>query len=166
MSSIVFQEIREAKALAYTAFASFSVPSKTYKSNYIYTFVGTQADKIKIATDAMLDLMSNMPDASVQFNAAREAILAKIETERITKANIFWTHLRNLDRGIDYDIRKDVYKYVKNADINTFNSFFDEYIKDKNYSFLILGNRDNVDMKTLKKLGTVKELTLEEIFNY
>jgi len=166
LSSIVFQEIREAKALAYTAFASFSVPSKTYQSNYIYTFVGTQADKIKIATDAMLDLMSNMPDASVQFNAAREAILAKIETERITKANIFWTHLRNLDRGIDYDIRKDVYKYVKNADINTFSSFFDEYIKDKNYSFLILGNRDNVDMKTLKKLGTVKELTLEEIFNY
>ncbi|MBI9037797.1 MAG: insulinase family protein [Bacteroidales bacterium] len=166
LSSIVFQEIREAKALAYTAFASFSVPSKTNQSNYIYTFVGTQADKIKIATDAMLDLMSNMPDASVQFNAAREAILAKIETERITKANIFWTHLRNLDRGIDYDIRKDVYQYVKNADIDTFSSFFDEYIKDKSYSFMVLGNRDDVDMKILKKLGTVKELTLEEIFNY
>lgn len=166
LSSIVFQEIREAKALAYSAFASFSVPSKTYQSNYIYTFVGTQADKIKIATDAMLDLMSNMPEASIQFNAARDAILAKIETERITKASIFWTHLRNLDRGIDYDIRKDVYQYVKNADIDKFSSFFDEYIKDKNYSFLILGNRDNVDMKILKKLGPVKELTLEEIFNY
>ncbi len=166
LSSIVFQEIREANALAYSAFASFSVPSKTDRSNFIYTFVGTQADKIKIATDTMLNLMSNMPEARVQFNVACEAILAKIETERITKANIFWTHLRNLDRGIDYDIRKDVYQYVKNADINKFGSFFDEYIKDKKYSFLILGNRDNVDMNILKKLGTLRELTLEEIFNY
>jgi predicted Zn-dependent peptidase len=166
LSSIVFQEIREAKALAYSAFAVFSIPRKVDLSNYIYTYVATQADKIKTASEAMLDLMSNMPKAQIQFDAAREAILAKIETERITKSNIFWTYQRNLDRGINYDIRKDVYEYMKTVNMDEFSKFFDEHIKDKNYTFLIIGDKEKVDMNVLKKLGIVKELTLEEIFNY
>ena len=166
LSSIVFQEIREAKALAYSAYAVFSIPPKVDLSNYIYTFVATQADKIKTASNAMLDLMNNMPEAQIQFDAAREAILAKIETERITKSNIFWTYQRNLDRGINYDIRKDVYEYMKTVNMDEFSKFFDEHIKDKNYTFLIIGDKEKVDMNVLKKLGTVKELTLEEIFNY
>jgi len=110
--------------------------------------------------------MNNMPEAQIQFDAAREAILAKFETERITKSNIFWTYQRNLDRGINYDIRKDVYEYMKTVNMDEFSKFFDEHVKDKNYTFLIIGDKEKVDMNVLKKLGTVKELTLEEIFNY
>jgi hypothetical protein len=50
--------------------------------------------------------------------------------------------------------------------MDEFSKFFDEQIKDKNYTFLIIGDKEEVDMNVLKKLGTVKELTLEEIFNY
>ncbi len=166
LSSIVFQDIREARGLAYSAFAAFSVPGETDKSNYVYTYVATQADKLKDATGAMLELMNVMPEAPVQFESAKEAILTKIETERITKANIFWTYLSNKKRGIDYDIRKDVYDYTENATIEEFENFFNEYIKGRNYIYLIIGNRDLVDMNQMKKLGKVKELSLEEIFNY
>ncbi|MCD4747465.1 MAG: insulinase family protein [Bacteroidales bacterium] len=167
LSSIVFQEIRESRALAYSAFASFSVPRKTDESHYTYAFVGTQADKLKIATDAMLVLMNNMPKAKKQFDLAKESIIKKIETERIIKTNIFWTYQRNLERGIDYDIRKDVYEKMKTIDMDKFsNKFFDKHIKGKNYTFLVLGNKNLLDMNVLGKLGTIKELTLEEIFNY
>lgn len=166
LSSIVFQDIREARGLAYSAFATFSVPSKPDRSNYVYNYVATQADKLEDASNAMLNLMNYMPDASVQFNSAKEAIQTKIETERITKSNIFWTYLSNKDRGIDHDIRKDVYDYAKKVTYEEFEYFFDEYIKGRNYIYLIIGNRDLVDMNKMKKLGTVKELTLEELFNY
>jgi hypothetical protein len=92
--------------------------------------------------------------------------MKKIETERIIKTNIFWTQQRNLDRGIDYDIRKDIYDYVSNVDMENFNAFFEEYIKGNNYSILILGNKNAVDENVLNELGTVKYLTLEEIFNH
>ena len=75
LSSIVFQEIREARALAYSAQASFTVPYRTDESHFVYGYVGTQADKLKIATDAMLDLMNDMPKAEKQFNLARESIM-------------------------------------------------------------------------------------------
>ena len=166
LSSIVFQEIREARGLAYSAFSVFATPAKLDKSHFVYGFVGTQADKLKEATDALLDLMNNMPQAQKQFDLAKESIIKKIETERIIKTRKFWTYQSNLDRGIDYDIRKDIYDYVKEVDMEAFNLFFDEYIKDNNYSILILGNKNQVDMNVLAELGTLKELTLEEIFNY
>ena len=70
LSSIVFQEIRESRGLAYAAFAAYSLPSKPDKSNYTYAFVGTQADKLKEATDEMLNLMNDMPKAEKQFDLA------------------------------------------------------------------------------------------------
>jgi len=166
LSSIVFQEIREARGLAYSAFSAFAIPPKLDESNFVFGFVGTQSDKMKEATDALLGLMNDMPKAQKQFDLARESIMKKIETERIIKTNIFWTLQRNLDRGIDYDIRKDVYDYVNTVDMDNFYAFFDEYIKGNNYSILILGSKDELDMNVLGQLGTVKELTLEELFNY
>lgn len=165
-SNIVFQDIREARGLAYSAFASFSVPDEKDKSSYIFTYVATQADKLRDATSAFLEILNNMPKAPVQFDAAKEAILAKIETERITKDDIFWTYLKNKDRGIDYDIRKDVYEYVKTASLDEFDSFFSEYISNKNYVYLILGNKNLLNMSAMRSLGEVRELSLEEIFGY
>ena len=166
LSSIVFQEIRESMGLAYSAFSAFAIPAKKEDSHFVYGFVGTQTDKLKEATDSLLSLMNNMPKAQKQFDLARESIMKKIETERIIKTNIFWTYQRNLDRGIDYDIRQDVFNYVKDVDMNNFSEFFDKYIKNNNYSFLILGNKKDIDMKVLGELGTLNELSLEEVFNY
>ncbi|MBN2174126.1 MAG: insulinase family protein [Bacteroidales bacterium] len=166
LSSIVFQEIREARGLAYSAFSAFGTPSKKDESHYVYGFVGTQVDKLKDATDALIDLMNNMPKAPKQFELAKESIIKQIQTERIIKTNIFWTYQRNLDLGIDYDIRKDVYEYAQEIDLDKFLEFFNGYIAGNNYSFLILGNRKMVDQKTLEKLGAVNDLTLEEVFGY
>ncbi|ALO17084.1 protease3 [Salinivirga cyanobacteriivorans] len=166
LSSIVFQEIREAKALAYSAFSAFTTPSKQDDDHLIYGFVGTQPDKIKIATNALMGLMDEMPEAQKQFESAREAILKKIESERITKDQIYWTYRRNNKRGIDHDFRKDVYQKVQNMSLEEFKDFFNNHISGKNYTYMVMGDRESVDMNILAQIGTVKELTLEELFNY
>lgn len=166
LSSIVFQEIRESKALAYSAFASYSIPSRTDRSNFTYAFVGTQADKLKTATDAILKLMNNMPRAEKQFNLSRESIIKKIQTERITKTRIYSSWLTNKDLGITEDPRKAVYEKVQNASLDDLQEFFDHHIKGKKYTFLILGNRNALDLGVIKSLGDFRELSLEEIFNY
>lgn len=166
LSSIVFQEIREAKGLAYSAFAGFTTPEKPYERHRTFAFVGTQSDKLKIATDAMISLMNDMPMAEKQFNGAKDGILKKIDSERITKASIFWNYLSNQDRGIDYDIRRDVYDYAKKTNIGEFRSFFDKHIKGKNYTFVVIGKKSTIDMKVLGELGEIKELSLEELFGY
>jgi zinc protease len=166
LSSIVFQEIREAKGLAYSAFASYSSPRNPDYSYYLYTFIGTQSDKLKEADDAMSELLNTMPKADIQFSAAKDAIKKKIESERNVNMDIFWNYKWHLDRNLTTDSHKEIYEKVQQMNMSDLEQFFNNHIKDKNFALLILGNKNTLDMKTLKKIGDVKELTLEQIFNY
>ena len=70
------------------------------------------------------------------------------------------------DYGIDYDIREKVYNEVKAMDLEKLNEFHKTYIKDKPHTILLIGNRDNINLKNLEQYGTVKELSLETLFGF
>ena len=166
MSSVVFQEIREARALAYSAYANYMRPSKKENSFYVYAMVSTQANKMTDAIGAMNGLLSKMVTDEKSFAIAKESVIKSIQTERIIKTNLFWTWLQNKKLGIDYDIRRDYYEDAKKVSILDLQQFFNQRVKDKKYSYIILGNKKDADLNKLKGLGPVNELTLQDIFNY
>ncbi|WP_062054803.1 M16 family metallopeptidase [Aquimarina longa] len=166
LSSIVFQEIRESKSLAYSAFSAYSTAQEEGDSNYIYAYIGTQANKMPQAVDAMMDLMTVMPEAEKQFNAAKEATLKKIAAQRITKSNIFWSYERLKKRGIDNDNRKEMYETIKNMTLADLKMFFDQNIKGETYNILVIGNKKEADMKALSQLGKITEMDIDYLFNY
>lgn len=88
LSSIVFQEIRESKSLAYSAYVSYSPNSELDHPDYITTYIGTQPDKLQIAVDTMMDLMDKLPEVPVQFENAKNSALKQIASTRITRTNI------------------------------------------------------------------------------
>ncbi|WP_027391649.1 M16 family metallopeptidase [Aquimarina latercula] len=166
LSSIVFQEIRESKSLAYSAFSSYSQAREVGQSDYVMAYVGTQANKMPQAVDAMMELMTDMPEAEEQFNQAKEATLKKIAAQRITKSNIFWTYENLKKRGIDNDNREEMYNTIKNMELADLKKFFNKNIKGENYNVLVIGNKKDVDMNALNKLGDVKEMDIDYLFNY
>ncbi len=166
LSSIVFQEIRESKALAYSAYSTFSSPAKKDKSHYIRAYIGAQVDKLPEAADAMLELMNNMPRADIQFEGARDAALKQIETNRTTRESVFWSYIAAKDRGLDYDIQKTNYEAIQKMTFDDLQSFFDNQIKGKAFTYTVIGNEQMVDMEVLNQLGPVQKLTLEELFGY
>jgi len=166
LSSIVFQEIRESKSLAYSAFASYDTPVNKDESNYVMAYIGTQANKMSQAVDAMMELMTNMPEAEEQFNAAKEAALKQIASERITKTNIFWTYENLKKLGIENDNREEMYNTIKNMTLQDLKAFFEKNIKGENYNVMVIGNKKEIDFKALKKLGEVKEMDIDYLFNY
>ncbi len=166
LSSIVFQEIRESKALAYSAYSYYSTPGRKDKSHYLQAYIGTQTNKLGQATDAIRELLNNMPEAEGQFQDAKTAALKKIETDRVTRSSIFWTYYTAKQRGLSEDIRKSLYSEIGQMEMSDLKNFFDSNIKGRNFTYCVIGKRDEVDFEALKKLGTVKELSLEEVFGY
>ena len=166
LSSIVFQEIRESKALAYSAYSVFTSPRKKDQSHYVRAYIGTQVDKLEEAKIAMIDLMNNMPEVEDQFNSAKIAALKKIETSRTKRSSLFWKYLSSKEMGRDYDINQKIYPQIKNLELKDIKSFFNTKIKGNNYTYLVIGNKELVDMNVLEKMGELKELSLEEIFGY
>ena len=116
--------------------------------------------------DAMMELLNNMPESEGAFEIAKEAILSKIESERITKSSVLWNYIDAQDKGLNYDIRKDTYEQVSTMSFSDLKSFQEEYVKNKEYVTVLVGSRDKIDFEQLAKYGEVKELSLDELFGY
>ena len=166
LSSIVFQEIREAKALAYGASASYTSPVKKDDAHYVRAFIGTQADKLNDAVDAMLKLMNDMPMAEQQFEGAKASALKVIASTRITKENIYWSWDAAQRRGLDYDVRKISYERIPTITLADMKTFFDREIKGRPFIYCVIGKEGSVDLKVLERLGAVTKLGKEELFGY
>ena len=166
LSSIIFQEIRESKALAYSAYSVFTTPRKANKSHYVRAYVGTQVDKLGDAKIAIMELMNNMPEVEDQFQDSKMAALKKIETSRTKRSSLFWRSLSAKEMGRDYDLNQELYPQIQKLELANLKSFFDTNIKGRNYTYLVIGNKELIDMNVLKEMGEFQELTLEEIFGY
>lgn len=166
MGSIVFQEMRESKALAYSVYSVYRSPRDKEKAHYVMAYIGAQADKLAEAMAGMTDLLNEMPESEKSFELAKKAALEKIRTERITKASKLFNYETALKRGVDYDLRKDVYEAVPAMTLADLKAFHEEYVKDSKYNIMVIGKKDGLDMDALKSYGPVTSLTLEEVFGY
>ena len=166
MNSVVFQEIREAQGLAYSAFSSYNQATKKGENDYMMAFVGTQADKQDEAMQAMLEIINDMPKSESALEIARKSIISNLESQRTTKASLLFSYINAQRRGLDYDLNRDIYRDVQNLGLDDIAAFQEKYIKGQNYNIMVLGSKDKLDFKTLSKYGNVKELSLEELFGY
>ena len=128
MSSIVFQEMRESKALAYSVYSTYSIPQELDKSHYSFSYIGTQSDKLGEALEGMSDLLNNMPESSENMSNSMEGIIQKIRTERLTKSRILSEYEKAVKMGIDYDIRENIYNEVQEMDMITLKDFHNLHI--------------------------------------
>jgi len=166
MSGIVFQEMREARGLAYSAYADFSRPSKPEYSYYLNAFIATQNDKMKDAVDAFKSILQDMPESDKTFDIAKENLLTNLRTQRILRDNILWNYLNAKRLGYDTDSRKELYEKTLTMTLADVKAFQQKYIKDLPYTYCILGDTKNLNQNHLNSFGVVKKLTLEEIFGY
>lgn len=166
LSSIVFQEIRESKSLAYTAYVSYGTASEKGHPNYITNYIGTQSNKLPLAVNAMNDLMVSLPQIPVQFENARGSALKQIASNRINRTNIYFNQLALKKLGVDYDIRKDIYSEIQGLTLPQLTNFYNTEVKPVKYNTAIIGKKENLNMESINKMGQFQEVSLEEIFGY
>jgi predicted Zn-dependent peptidase len=166
LSSIVFQEIRESKSLAYTAYVSYANASEKGHANYITNYIGTQANKLPLAVNAMNELMVALPQIPAQFENAKGSALKQIASNRINRTNIFFNQLALKKLGVDYDIRKDIYSEIQGLTLPQLTGFYNTEVKPVQYNTAIIGKKENLNMESINKMGDFQEVSLEEIFGY
>jgi predicted Zn-dependent peptidase len=166
MGSIVFQDLRESKALAYSASSRYANADKTGRSNYIVSYIGTQSDKLPEAMSGMENLLTDLPMAEANLQIAKQSIRNSISTDRITHENILLSYERARRLGLDYDLRRDVYEQTQNMTFGELQKFQQAKVKGQNQVILVIGSKDRLNFKELAKYGTVQQLSLKEIFGY
>ena len=166
MNSIVFQEMREARGLAYSSYAGLWNGSTSKDPYYFYAFIATQNDKVQQAVEAFDEIIEDMPRSEKAFDLAKSGLLANLESQRTTKSSVLWGYLEYEKFGYKEDINKTIYEGVKSLTLDDVVAFQQNYIKDRPYTYCILGDKRDLDMKYLRSLGKIKFLSQEEIFGY
>ena len=128
--------------------------------------MGTQPDKLSDAIPTFLQLLNEMPVVESQIEHARQAILKRIESERIIPSRVYWQARANRELGYSTDLRRDIYQRTEQARIRDLVSFHEEYVRGRAYKFLVMGSKSQVDLNYLEGFGTLKEVSLEEVFGY
>ena len=166
MNAIVFQEMREARGLAYSASGRLLEPEYKDDSYKYFAFIATQNDKMQTAIEAFDEIINDMPESETAFNIAKEALATRCRTERISGRNILSSYRTAREMGVTESRSKKVFENLPALTLADVKATQEKWVKDRTYCYGILGDIKNLDTDYLKTLGTVEVLTLEDIFGY
>lgn len=166
MNTIVFQELREARGLAYSASAYYVTPGRKGIPEYGITNIITQNDKMMDCIKTFNEIIDEMPQSEKAFTLAKQGLQKQLATARTTKFSIIARYVTMRRMGLDYDINETIYKALPNITLSDIVNYEREVMAKKPYRYIILGDEKNLDMESLGKIGPIKRLTTEEIFGY
>ena len=166
MNAIVFQEMREARGLAYSARAFLRTPSFKESDYSFYAFIASQNDKLREAVEAFDKIINDMPESPEAFEVAKTAVLNNLRTNRTTGISVLYDYLNLKDLGLTEDRDKAVFEKIEGMTLEDVKAFQQKWIKDRKYIYGLLGRESDFDMDFVRSLGPVTQLTLEEIFGY
>ena len=166
MNSIVFQEMREARGLAYRAYALLNRPNKAKRPYTFMSLILTQNDKLKEATTVFDDIINELPQSEAAFDIARKNRIDALRAERITREDLLWNYVSMQDLGINYDFRKDVYEKVQSMTLKDVLTYQQKMIKNRPKTYYILGNEKDLNLPFLQNLAPIERVSQRTLFGY
>lgn len=166
MNSIVFQEMRESRSLAYSAGAYMQRPSRKDQPYTYGTFIATQNDKMLDAIAAFDEIINNMPRSESAFELAKQGLDSRLRTERTIKDNIAWACINAADLGLTEDPDRAMFAALPGLTIDDLEAFQKANVAGRTYRVAILADLDDIDLDALRAMGRVVVLTTEDIFGY
>lgn len=166
MNTVVFQELRESRGLAYSAWAAYITPARKGHPEYSRTGIISQNDKMMDCIRTFNNIIDTIPQSEKAFELSKQAIMKRLAAERTTKMGIINRYLSAQRLGLDYDLNSKVYNAMPALKLADVVKFEQETMAHKPFRYIILGDEKNLDMKSLEKIATIKRVSTKDIFGY
>jgi len=166
MNTIVFQELRESRGLAYSASASYSAPFRLNHPETYLTYIVSQNDKMIDCINTFNSILDTIPQSEAAFDIAKQSAIKSLQTARTTKFSVLSTYYWAKKRGFDFDLNERVYNALPSVTLQDVVNFEKKNMANKTYKYIILGDENELDMKALEKIGPIHRLTTKDIFGY
>ncbi len=164
MSSLVFQEIREFRSLAYSTHATFDISPLRGKNALFSGYVGCQGDKTMDALLAMDSLILFMPLKEERMNSVKTALIEKSQSRRPSFRNLIETTQAWQEQGFSEDPNKIKNGLYPNLNFANLVEFYNRELKGKPITISIVGDKKRIDMKGLEKFGKVELVGEKDLF--
>ncbi len=166
MSSVIFQEIREARALAYSAGGGHTTSAEKGDETQAWAYLGCQADKTPEAVELMLKLFREFPSSTKRFEETAKAVEEGYRTNVLQYGEIPGALIDWEDQGLSGgDPRPERFARALKYTLPEVESFAKRFA-DKPMTVWILGDRAHVGTDRLKTFGEFEEKGLDALFPY
>jgi predicted Zn-dependent peptidase len=165
MGALIFQEIREARSLAYSASGWHSIGTRSKDQSILTGSMATQNDKAIEAITTMLELLQNVPADETRFATAIEAIDRSYRATRVNPRYVggwvlYWDEI-----GVTSDPRPERWKTIRGLDLAALSEFA-KAVSSGKVVISVLGDAAHLDMAALNKVGKVETKTIADLVNY
>lgn len=164
MSSIVFQELREARGLAYSASGYVTRPRWKGDHSLVVGRIASQADKADAALAKFIGLFDKLPASETRFRESRDAMLAAYRAQRTPFRSAVPTILLLERQGLDFNPEKLTYETLPGMTLKKLLAFHGTHVGNKPKRISIVGDRTRINMDALEKFAPVTELTVKDVF--
>ncbi|MBR1395201.1 MAG: insulinase family protein [Prevotella sp.] len=166
MNTVVFQEMRETRGLAYNAWAIYRHPSYKDQREDFFTHIITQNDKMADCISHFHVILDTIPQSDASFQIAKEGLTKQLASQRTTKFELINAWIAARDLGLDYDLNEKIYAALPALTLRDIVDFANSQIARKPYRYIILGDERELDMAALQQYGPLRRVSLSEIFGY
>ncbi len=163
--SLVVDEIREKRAMAYTTYGVFSTPSIAGRNTRFVGYVGTQGDKTLDAIDIYMNLLNDMPSIPERFDVVKSNIkesILSVKPDFRSEAAVYEAWKR---KGYTQDPAIDKTRKIEELQFEDIINFYNENVKGKPVVIVITGNPKDFDVKALEKYGKVIKVSDSKLFS-
>ncbi len=171
MSSVLFQEVREFRSMAYSTQAAGSAPPLNRhgkKPVSFYTIVGTQADKAMDAISLVDSLLHDMPVSEINFNSAKQEEINSIYTDFPSFRDIGMSIASLRRSGYTQDPNAGWSELFPKVSMSDMKEYYEKNVKhnDQHRVLCIVGNKKKLDLKALSKYGKVVFVKKKELYKF
>ena len=168
MSSVLFQNIREFRSLAYSTGGrsiTTSLARHAQEPQAYVTATGTQADKTLEAVATIDSLLRQMPMKEENLEAARQSVISDIQNDYPTFRGIAKYVANQLGNGYTSDPNTDIARLLPAISTQDIEQFHRQHVgNNQNRVWIIIGDKKLTDMTALARFGKVVELKKEDVY--
>jgi len=166
MSSLMFQEIREFRSLAYRVSARYNMSSMkdSAKPGELTTILSTQSDKTLDALAVLDSLIQKMPVHPERVEALKQTVNNQVNNEFPSFRKISERIASYRREGYNDDPNRLYLDDMKGMDMDNIMSFYNANVKNKPVIYVIVGNSKHIDMNQLAKYGNIVKLKTGDFY--
>jgi zinc protease len=153
MAGLVFQEVREFRALAYAARAAYPLDPNVYQRGHLLGYVGCQADKTFEALDVMVGLITAMPRRPDRLEAVEGALVRSQETASPKFRDLPLAVSEWRARGYGEDPRRWLLPAYQALAFEDIERFYEAHIEGRPLAIMVVGDPRKVKPEELRKYG-------------
>jgi predicted Zn-dependent peptidase len=167
MSSLMFQEIREFRSLAYYTSGAYRMPPfcRADMPTRFVTYLSTQCDKTIDALEVLNMLIHTMPERPERISEVIQTVINQINNDYPSFRDLSTQIAAHKRNGYAEDPNRLLLNDIQTMNMNDITHFYQSNVQGRTLVYVVVGNSKLLDMQKLASFGDIVRMKKSDFYH-